>query len=122
PASSPPHACARARGADAVTDYRHTDFAEAVTNVDAVRESIGGADQVTRSARTLRAGGVLVRLLPVDTQEAIDEASRRGVRIAQMLVEDDHQGMRSVAALVAGGALRACFDWTVPPGVAVRAD
>src|SRR5699024_12217154 len=54
-------------------DYRHTDFAEAVTNVDAVLESIGGADQVTRSVRTLRDGGVLVSLLPVDTQERSEE-------------------------------------------------
>lgn len=120
-ASSPKHEFVRSLGADEVIDYRHTDFAEAVTNVDAVLESIGGADQVTRSVRTLRDGGVLVSLLPVDTQEAIDEASRRGVRIAQMLVEDDHQGMRSVAALVARGALRATIAETFPLAEAARA-
>jgi NADPH:quinone reductase-like Zn-dependent oxidoreductase len=120
-ASSPKHEFVRSLGADEVIDYRHTDFAEAVTDVDAVLESIGGADQVTRSVRTLRDGGVLVSLLPVDTQEAIDEASRRGVRIAQMLVEDDHQGMRSVAALVARGALRATIAETFPLAEAARA-
>src|SRR5699024_9749976 len=113
-ASSPKHEFVRSLGADEVIDYRHTDFAEAVTEVDTVLESIGGADQLTRSVRTLRDGGVLVSLLPVDAQGAIDEASRRGVRIAQMLVEDDHQGIRSVAALVARGALRATIAKTFP--------
>src|SRR5699024_12603590 len=81
----------------------------------------GGASQVTVSRRTWRDGVVLVSLLPVDTQEAIDEASRRGVRIAQMRVEDDHQGMRSVAALVARGALRATIAETFPLAEAARA-
>ena len=120
-ASGPKHEFVRSLGVDEVIDYRHTDFAEAVTDMDAVLESIGGADQVTRSVRTLRDGGVLVSLLPVDAQEAIDEASRRGVRIAQMLVEDDHQGMRSVAALVARGALRATIAETFPLAEAARA-
>ena len=120
-ASSAKHEFVRSLGADEVIDYRHTDFAEAVTGVDVVLESIGGADQVTRSVRTLREGGVLVSLLPVDAPEAVDEAARRGVRIAQMLVEDDHQGMRSVAALVARGALRATIAETFPLAEAARA-
>lgn len=120
-ASSAKHEFVCSLGADEVIDYRHTDFAEAVTGVDVVLESIGGADQVTRSVRTLREGGVLVSLLPVDAPEAVDEAARRGVRIAQMLVEDDHQGMRSVAALVARGALRATIAETFPLAEAARA-
>lgn len=120
-ASGAKHEFVRSLGADEVIDYRDTDFAEAVTDVDVVLETVGGADQVTRSVRTLREGGTLVSLLPVDAQEAVDEADRRGARIAHLLVEDDHQGMRSVAALVGRGALRATVAETFPLAEAARA-
>src|SRR5262245_22280278 len=58
-ASAPKHEFVKGLGADEVIDYRETDFAEAVRDVDIVLDAIGG-EYGPRSLRTLRRGGVLV--------------------------------------------------------------
>lgn len=108
-------------GADEVIDYRTTDFAEAVEDMDVVLDPIAGADHLARSVRTLGTGGVLVTLLPFDSPEAKEEAARRDVNVEQLLVEHDHQGMRSIAALMARGKLRATIAGTFPLAEAARA-
>jgi len=57
-ASAGHHDLVRDLGADEMIDYRTTDFAEAVSDVDVVLDSITG-DYSARSLRTLRPGGIL---------------------------------------------------------------
>ncbi|MBE2998649.1 NADP-dependent oxidoreductase [Nocardiopsis sp. HNM0947] len=120
-ASEPKHTFVRSLGADEVVDYRSVDVGEAVRDVDVVLDAVGGADQVERSVRALRPGGTVVTLLPFDAPETAARAEEQGSRIAQMLVEHDHQGMRSIAALVARGALRPTIADTFPLAEAARA-
>lgn len=120
-ASEEKHDFIRAMGADEVIDYRRSDFAEVARGMDVVLDAVGGDDQVTRSVRSLGAGGVLVTLLPFDAPEAVAEAAQKGARIEQLLVEHDHQGMRSIAALVARGRLRATIAGTFPLAEAAKA-
>jgi len=66
-ASAGNHEFLRGLGADELIDYRTADFAEAVRDVDVVLDTIGGDTQV-RSLRTLRRGGVLLVLLPLQPE------------------------------------------------------
>ncbi|MEV7402624.1 NADP-dependent oxidoreductase [Streptomyces sp. NPDC091267] len=119
-ASAAKHDFVRSLGADEVIDYRTTDFAEAVKDIDMVLDPLSG-DTRTRSLDVLRTGGTLVSLLPgTDPGEAAKAASR-GVRVETLLVEADHAGMSAVAELVEAGSLRAHVEATFPLAEAAKA-
>jgi NADPH:quinone reductase-like Zn-dependent oxidoreductase len=118
-ASAANHDLVRGLGADEMIDYHSTDFAEAVSDVDIVLETVGG-DYPARSVRTLREGGVLVSLLPFKPEVATD-AARKGVRTQVMLVEADHAGMTAIADLVEEGKLRPVIAATFPLADAAKA-
>jgi NADPH:quinone reductase-like Zn-dependent oxidoreductase len=119
-ASEGKHDFLRSLGVDEPVDYRRTDFAEAVRDVDAVLDTIGG-DTAIRSLRVLRPGGIVVSILPVGPEEFFREAERLGVRAVRMLVDADHGGMRAIAGLVESGMLRATIAQTFPLSEAARA-
>ncbi|MFF7604501.1 zinc-binding dehydrogenase [Streptomyces parvulus] len=119
-ASAGKHEFLRSLGADETVDYRETDFAEAVKDVDVVLDTIGG-DTSLRSLRVLRPGGVVVSILPVGTDEFFEEADRLGVRAVRMLVDADRADMRSIAELVETGKLRATVEKTFPLAEAAQA-
>ncbi|CAM5245718.1 NADP-dependent oxidoreductase OS=Streptomyces tendae OX=1932 GN=GUR47_04550 PE=3 SV=1 [Streptomyces tendae] len=119
-ASAGKHEFLRSLGADETVDYRETDFAEAVKDVDVVLDTIGG-DTSLRSLRVLRPGGVVVSILPVGSDEFFEEADRLGVRAVRMLVDADRAGMEEIARLVESGKLRAEIAQTFPLAEAARA-
>ncbi|CAL9600677.1 2-haloacrylate reductase [Streptomyces sp. enrichment culture] len=119
-ASAGKHDFLRSIGVDEPVDYRETDFAEAVKDVDVVLDTIGG-DTAVRSLRVLRPGGVVVSILPGGSDEFPREAERLGVRAVEMLVDADHSGMRAIADLVESGQLRATIAQTFPLSEAARA-
>ncbi|MFF0560088.1 NADP-dependent oxidoreductase [Streptomyces sp. NPDC020472] len=119
-ASAPKHEFVRSLGADEVVDYRTTDFAEVVRDVDMVLDPMSG-DTRTRSLDVLRPGGTLVSLLPPTDPDEPARASARGVRVETLLVEADHAGMNAVAALVASGALRPHVEAVFPLAEAAKA-
>jgi NADPH:quinone reductase-like Zn-dependent oxidoreductase len=118
-ASAANHDLVRSLGADEMIDYRTTDFAEAVRDIDVVLDPVSG-DYPARSLRTLRPGGQLVCLLPFPA-EAQAEAARLGLRARTMLVEADHAGMAAIADLVAKGLLRPVIAATFPLADAAKA-
>ncbi|ANJ10812.1 NADP-dependent oxidoreductase [Streptomyces parvulus] len=119
-ASAGKHEFLRSLGADETVDYRETDFAEAVKDVDVVLDTIGG-DTALRSLRVLRPGGVVVSIIPVGSDEFFEEAGRLGVRAVRMLVDADRADMRSVAELVEAGKLRATVEKAFPLAEAAQA-
>ncbi|MFI1164705.1 NADP-dependent oxidoreductase [Streptomyces sp. NPDC020801] len=119
-ASAGKHDFLREIGVDEPIDYRATDFAEAVRDVDVVLDTIGG-DTSVRSLRVLRPGGLLVSILPVGSGELYEEAGRLGVRAIRMLVDADHYGMKAIAELVEAGKLRATIAGTFPLADAAKA-
>ncbi|MGW5037593.1 NADP-dependent oxidoreductase [Streptomyces parvulus] len=119
-ASAGKHEFLRSLGADETVDYRETDFAEAVKDVDVVLDTIGG-DTALRSLRVLRPGGVVVSIIPVGSDEFFEEAGRLGVRAVRMLVDADRADMQSVAELVEAGKLRATVEKTFPLAEAAQA-
>ncbi|MFH8933627.1 NADP-dependent oxidoreductase [Streptomyces griseosporeus] len=119
-ASSGKHAFLRSIGADETIDYRETDFAEAVKDVDVVLDTLGEETSV-RSLRVLRPGGIVVSILPVGSDEFHQEAERLGVRAVRMLVDASHSGLRQIAELVEAGRLRAEIAGTFPLAEAAEA-
>lgn len=112
-ASAGKHEFLRGLGADELIDYRETDFAEAVKDVDVVLDTLGGETSV-RSLKVLRPGGVVVSILPVGSAEFHEEAERLGVRAVRMLVDADRADLRAITDLVEKGQLRVEIAGTFP--------
>ncbi|MET7682409.1 NADP-dependent oxidoreductase [Streptomyces sp. NPDC005423] len=119
-ASAGKHDFLREIGADEAIDYRETDFAEVVKDVDVVLDTLGGETSV-RSLRVLRPGGIVVSIVPIGSAEFPEEAERLGMRAARMLVDADRAGMRAIAELVEEGKLRATVAQTFPLARAAEA-
>ncbi|MET9765725.1 NADP-dependent oxidoreductase [Streptomyces sp. NPDC006372] len=119
-ASAGKHEFLREIGADETIDYRETDFAEAVKDVDVVLDTIGG-DNALRSLRVLRPAGVVVSILPGGGDDFYQEAERLGVRAVRMLVDADRAGMEAIAELAEQGKLRATIAGTFPLSAAAEA-
>lgn len=103
-ASAAKHEHLRELGADELIDYRDVDFAEVVTDVDVVLDTLG-EENSRRSLPTLSPGGLLVTIKANIPGDLHAEAARHGVRLVSLLVEADHAGMSAVAELLASGAV-----------------
>ncbi|MER6207189.1 NADP-dependent oxidoreductase [Streptomyces sp. NBC_00252] len=119
-ASAGKHDFLRELGVDEAIDYRETDFAEAVKDVDVVLDTLGGETGV-KSLSVLRPGGVVVSIIPIGSAEFPDEAERLGVRAVRMLVDADRADMESIVELVEAGKLRATVARTFPLADAAEA-
>ncbi|GAA3984874.1 NADP-dependent oxidoreductase [Streptomyces sp. NBC_01352] len=119
-ASAGKHDFLREIGVDETIDYRETDFAETVKDVDVVLDTLGGETSL-KSLRVLRPGGLVVSILPVGSDDLYQEAERLGVRALRMLVDADRAGMRAIADLVAQGKLRPTIAHTFPLADAAEA-
>ncbi|MGW7023590.1 NADP-dependent oxidoreductase [Streptomyces decoyicus] len=114
------HDFLRGLGADELIDYTQQDFAEAVRDVDIVLDTISG-DYGARSLRTLRPGGTLVSILPLDDTFPAAQAREARVRAGFLLVEPDRAGLQAVAGLVDSGRLRVTVDTVLPLEEAAKA-
>jgi NADPH:quinone reductase-like Zn-dependent oxidoreductase len=106
-ASAGKHALLRGLGADQLIDYRSTDFAAELRDVDVVFDTIGG-DYAARSLAVLRDGGTLVSITgPSEPGGEVEAAAAaRGIRTGWTLVEPDRHGLLALSELVAAGKLR----------------
>ncbi|WP_109474548.1 NADP-dependent oxidoreductase [Ornithinimicrobium cavernae] len=113
-ASAPKHDLVRGLGAAEVIDYRSTDFAAQLSDIDVVLDTIGN-DYGPRSLATMRRGGTYVSITPANVHPDLAEtAEQAGVRTAVMLVERDHATLRELARLVEQGELRIEVAATFP--------
>lgn len=110
----------RGLGADEVIDYRTTDFARQVKDVDVVLESVGG-DYGERSLRTLRPGGLLVTIVGRNDVELARKTQAAGMRFAGISVEPDYPALEALAALAEAGRLKVHVARTFPLGQAAEA-
>ncbi|MFE7173970.1 NADP-dependent oxidoreductase [Streptomyces sp. NPDC057616] len=119
-ASAGKHEFLRGLGVDEAVDYRETDFAEAVKDVDVVLDTMGG-DTGLRSLRVLRPGGIVVSIIPIGSDEFPNEAERLGVRAVRMLVDASHSDLEAITELVEAGKLRPEIAGTFPLAEAAEA-
>ena len=119
-ASAAKHDFVTSLGADEVIDYRTQDFVAEARDVDLVLDPFLGEDRL-RSLETLKPGGLLLSILPIDFAQVEARATELGVRAKAMQVEYDHTGMAGVAALVESGRLRPHVSGTYPLAEAAKA-
>ena len=104
-ASAPKHELVRSLGADELIDYRETDFAAVLSELDVVIDTIGG-DYALRSLSVLRRGGIHVALPRPDDPAVEARARELGVSSGWTLVEPDRGGLLAITELVESGKLR----------------
>jgi NADPH:quinone reductase-like Zn-dependent oxidoreductase len=119
-ASAAKHDFLRDLGADELIDYRTTDFADAVRDVDVVLDAIGG-EYTARSLATIAPDGILVSIRGAGTGEVRAAAAAAKVRTAALMVEPDHHALEQLTALVEDGRLRVEVDRVFPLAEAAAA-
>jgi NADPH:quinone reductase-like Zn-dependent oxidoreductase len=93
----------RGLGADQVIDYNAEDFTKAVSDCDAVFDSVGG-DVAKRSFAVIKSGG---RAAFIGSGGQAPESPRADVRSLRPKVGRDREHLERVVALVESGAVRA---------------
>ncbi|RSN16465.1 NADPH:quinone reductase [Streptomyces sp. WAC 05977] len=108
-ASAAKHEFLRGLGADELIDYRTTDFAEEVRDIDVVLDTIG-LEYGPRSLKTLRRGGRLVQLTRTNDERMPELAEAAGVTAGFTLAEPDRAGLLALAEIVDSGRLKPTVD------------
>ena len=99
-------------GADEHIDYRTQPFEEAVSEVDFVLDGIGG-ETLIKSMKVVKDGGIIISLPAGDfPEEVLEEAKRRNVDVAFILVKSSGEDMQKLAGMLADGSLRAHISKT----------
>lgn len=111
---------ARGYGADRVVDYRTTDVASVLTDLDVVIDVLGG-DFTATAVGMVRPGGSVVTMIPQVPASTRALAAERGVRLSGLLVEADRLGLLELVRLVEAGRLRPTVAATYPLRDAARA-
>jgi NADPH:quinone reductase-like Zn-dependent oxidoreductase len=100
-------------GANEVIDYRHTQFEQAVHDVDVVLDTIGGETR-RRSWQLLKPTGILISLPgPIPESEAVEQ-SKLGRRGLFFIVQTDREQLGKIAALIDSGVIRPVIAETIP--------
>jgi NADPH:quinone reductase-like Zn-dependent oxidoreductase len=102
------HDFLRELGADECVDREAVPLSESASDVDATIDLVGGEE--AGALRTVRDGGVLLEIAGHADEGLRAEAGRRGVRVAELLVEPDGHALGKIAALVAEGRLTPTVD------------
>jgi NADPH:quinone reductase-like Zn-dependent oxidoreductase len=97
-------------GADRVIDYTTTAFEDVVKEVDLVVDAVGGYTE-DRSWSVLKRGGILVSLTQPPSQE---NAQKYGVTAKFNTKFPTYENLRTIAQLIADGAIKAEIDSVFP--------
>lgn len=116
--SGPNVALVKSLGADEVIDYRSTDFAAVLKNLDVVIDALGGEMQA-RSFAVLRKGGHLVTLRPPGVDAA--RAEQHGVRGSLVAVSAHGGRTAELASLIDTGHIKVLIDSEFPLAEAAAA-
>lgn len=101
-ASAANHDYVRGLGADEVVDYNAQDFADAVSDCDAVFDTVGG-DVARRTFRVLKAGG---RAAFIASGSTPPDPPQDDIRSLRPSVERDQPHLARIGELVTAGAIR----------------
>jgi NADPH:quinone reductase-like Zn-dependent oxidoreductase len=112
---------AKSRGARVIaTGNRNDREALAAKNVDVALDLVGGKD-TEALLLTLREGGILLAVASGAEAGVMAEATRRGIRVEEPLVEPDGHGLEEISKLVESGDLKVNVEDVMPLEQAARA-
>lgn len=112
-ASEANHAFLRSLGASQTIDYRAGDFRDLVRDVDLVLDPVGG-DTARQSLDVLRPSGLLVSIVGGAKEPVAQEATSRGLRAENYLVQSSGADMEELAFLLEAGRLVPTIDHRFP--------
>jgi NADPH:quinone reductase-like Zn-dependent oxidoreductase len=95
-------------GIDKVIDYRIENFAELVSDLDAVVDFVGSYGE--SSLPVLRPGGMLVSVPSGVSKDLLDAAAKANRRATGFLVEPDPVGLAGLDSLIEAGHLQVHVD------------
>jgi NADPH:quinone reductase-like Zn-dependent oxidoreductase len=101
---------ARSLGADEVIDYRQSDFAAHLRDVDLVIDTVGGPTQA-KSYAVMKSGGTLVALVSPPNDEI---ARAAGVTATRMIVNANAERLALLVSYMSAGKLRVLIDREFP--------
>ncbi|GAB2760251.1 NADP-dependent oxidoreductase [Streptomyces bullii] len=114
------HGFLRDLGADELVDEAGTDFAEAVHDVDAALDLVGG-DHGPRTLNTLHPNGILLCAVPADLGLSPEDAEGRGLRFALVQADPSGERLTKIASLLADGRIRLHVAAALPFAQAAKA-
>ena len=97
-------------GADEVIDYQAQNFADVVTDIDAVFDTIGGETNL-KSYGVLKSGGVLVSMVEPANDELVTKGS---VRYEHQYTQVTSERLRAITKLIEAGQLTINIDKVFP--------
>ncbi len=118
-ASAKNHHLLQELGADELIDYRTTNYAEVVKDVDVVLEAVGGEENMKKSLSILKPGGILVSITSPEPAEA---AAAEGKRAQYLFMKPTTANLTKIAHLVQDVKVRPVVDAVVPFHEAVEAE
>jgi len=118
-ASGKHEALVRDLGADEVIDYTKTTPEDVVRSVDLVIDAVGGP-KTGRFLRTLKRGGALFPIFPLDFSGA-EEAEKLGFTVSTTQVQSSGAQLVEVGRLLDAGTIRVVIDSTFPLAEARKA-
>jgi len=100
----------RELGADEVIDYSTTRFEDAVHDVDAVFDTLGG-DTQERSLKVLKRGGVLVSVVGLPFEQ---QATAQGINTVALYAQPNRNQLTEIGQLIDAGQVKVTVEKVLP--------
>ena len=102
-------------GADEHISYDQQEVTDVISNADIVVDAFA-FDSLYKSLKIVKQGGLIISLLPMISEEVIEKAKEKNVKIFYSLVKSNEADIQSIAKLLETGAIKSRISKTFPFG------
>lgn len=92
-------------GADEHISYDKQEVADVISDVDIVVDAFA-FDSLYKSLKIVKNGGLIISLLPMISEDVIEKAKQKKVRIFYSLVKSNEEDIQNIAELLEMGAIK----------------
>lgn len=100
-------------GADEHISYDKQEVTDAISNADIVIDAFA-FDSLYKSLKIVKQGGLIISLLPMISEDVIEKAKEKNVKIFYSLVKSNEADIQSIAELLETGAIKSHISKTFP--------
>lgn len=98
-------------GADEHIDYKTSRFEDLTDNIDFVLDTVGG-DNIDRSLKVIKRGGMIVSIPTGLNKEVAEKADSLGIKGIFFLVQSNGEDMKQLANMLEKGIIKSYIDRT----------
>ena len=102
-------------GADEHISYDQQEVSDVISNADIVVDAFA-FDSLYKSLKIVKQGGLIISLLPMISEEVIEKAKEKNVKIFYSLVKSNEADIQSIAKLLEIGAIKSRISKIFPFG------